>query len=197
MTTDDSPVWYVCYGSNLDGERFSRYVRGGRPDGGARVYPGCRDNSAPTDTMSLFIDGEVYFAGRSVTWGGGMAFLDPTVGGDTPGRAYRITLGQFADVCAQEQRRAPGTVTVPLADVADAKRLIVGTGDYAALHWLGDRDGEPMLTFTAANRLRPYVAPSPAYRNVIVAGLRQAHGWDRDRALAHLSGLPGFHGEPA
>ena len=38
-------IWYVAYGSNLSRERFCTYLRGGRPDGSERDYPGCRDTS--------------------------------------------------------------------------------------------------------------------------------------------------------
>ncbi len=43
-------VWYVAYGSNLSLERFTAYLQGGRPAGGARKYPGCRD---PQDRIAM------------------------------------------------------------------------------------------------------------------------------------------------
>ena len=58
-------IWYVAYGSNLSRERFCHYLRGGRPDGVERDYPGCRDTSDELDNFGLLITGGIYFAGRS------------------------------------------------------------------------------------------------------------------------------------
>jgi hypothetical protein len=74
-------VWYVAYGSNLSRERFHHYLRGGRPHGNDREYPGCRDTSDPLDSFGLLIQGGVYFAGRSTAWRAGMAFYDPEAPG--------------------------------------------------------------------------------------------------------------------
>ena len=48
-------IWYVAYGSNLSRERFCHYLRGGRPDGVERDYPGCRDTSDELDSFGLLI----------------------------------------------------------------------------------------------------------------------------------------------
>ena len=40
-------VWYVSYGSNMSAARFACYVEGGRPPGGTRTNPGCRDRTPP------------------------------------------------------------------------------------------------------------------------------------------------------
>ena len=48
-------IWYVAYGSNLSRQRFHHYLRGGRPHGNDREYPGCRDTSDPLDSFGLLI----------------------------------------------------------------------------------------------------------------------------------------------
>jgi hypothetical protein len=53
-------IWYVAYGSNLSRERFCHYLRGGRPNGVERDYPGCRDTSDELDSFGLLITGSVY-----------------------------------------------------------------------------------------------------------------------------------------
>jgi hypothetical protein len=68
----DSPkrVWYASYGSNLQRERFMCYIEGGTPEGSAKRNEGCRDKSEPTESRPISLNFELYFAGRSGTWGG-------------------------------------------------------------------------------------------------------------------------------
>ena len=101
-------LWYVAYGSNLSLERFRVYLQGGRPVGGARDYPGCRDPLGPERDVSLMIPGGLRFVGVSSVWGGGMAVYDARAGGEIAARAYLITAEQFVDVLAQEMRLEPG-----------------------------------------------------------------------------------------
>ena len=179
-------VWYVSYGSNMSADRFARYLYGGTPVGGARCYPGCRDRTPPGGDRAVFIDGAIYFAERSLTWGGGIAFLDPHANGRVPGRAWLITVEQFADVCAQEMRFAPGAVTVPVDRVVDAGTHALGPGYYETLIHVGALEGHPMVTFTAPRPLTPRTVPSEAYVDTIVAGLVETHGWSRGEARRYL-----------
>ncbi|GAA4915974.1 hypothetical protein LX16_4108 [Stackebrandtia albiflava] len=182
-------VWYVSYGSNLNATRFACYLRGGTPDGGTRRYPGCRDTTLPAESRPLWLDGGVYFAGHSPTWSGGMAFYDPDTPGPSPARGHLITVEQFADVCAQEMRRDPGTTDIDLAVLCRNGRLALGPGRYETLLHLGSLDGTPMVTFTAPAPVRPLNRPSPAYLATIAAGLRETFGWTATQAAAHLAGL--------
>ncbi|MEO7752218.1 MAG: histone deacetylase, partial [Terracoccus sp.] len=70
-------VWYAAYGSNLSRSRFVHYLSGGRPPGASRTYAGARDPRDPLGDVPLTLDGQVYFAWESPTWGGGIAFYDP------------------------------------------------------------------------------------------------------------------------
>jgi hypothetical protein len=189
-------VWYVAYGSNLAFDRFRCYLAGGRPAGGAREYPGCRDRTEPEQIEGVEISGGLLFAGESKVWGGGSAFYDPTATRGVAGRAYLLTPDQFGDVAAQEMWRLPGSpFAVSLASLLpDVFELhTMGPGRYETVVRVGERDGVPMFTITheTAADLTP-VAPSATYLHWISTGLREAHGWDDAQIAEYLNKAPGI-----
>jgi hypothetical protein len=153
-----------------------------------RVYPGCRDTHEPERRVPVTLPGQLYFAGESAAWTGGMAFYDPTASGTMPGRAYLITAQQFADVAAQEMRREPGA-DLDLTEVLARGTARLGPGRYETLVCAGRLDGLPLLTFTAPWRIEDAALnpPSAAYLRHLGAGLAEAHGWSPDRIAAYLS----------
>lgn len=175
-------VWYAAYGSNTDAARFGCYLRGGRPAGGARTYPGCRDTAAPTSARALWLPGTIYFAGTSTVWGGGMAFYDPSAPGPAPARGWRITTEQLADVMVQEMHGVPGS----RPELEDLVRTAVvrrsegmhplGSGRYETLVTTRSLDGTAVVTFTAGTAHEPHLRrrPSRSYLATIRAGLTQA-----------------------
>lgn len=185
-------VWYVAYGSNMHFTRLAYYLRGGRPPGAARVYPGCRDRSSPVRTTPVFLRGELSFALESAVWTGGQAFYDRGVDARTPGRAYLLTRTQFADIAAQEMHREPGA-DLDLTEAIARGSTELGPGRYETLVGLGTLDGFPALTFTAPWSIGDVAhnRPSAAYLRAIASGLREAHGWGARRAAAYLAGRPG------
>jgi hypothetical protein len=184
-------IWYVAYGSNLSRERFCHYLRGGRPEGVARDYPGCRDSSDELDSFGLLISGGLYFAGRSSGWRAGMAFYDPDAPGEVAARAYLITAEQFVDVLAQETRRSPG-MSLDLAPVFRGERYSNGVGGYPVLVRVGERNGLPLVTFTRERRTAPpFMAPSEPYLAAMAIGLREAHGWSQVQIDRYLRAIPG------
>ncbi len=188
-------VWYVAYGSNLSAGRFSCYLRGGRPPGGALSHPGARDRSLPRASKAAWIPGGVYFATPSQVWGGGRALYDPDAPGRAAARAYLITAQQFSDVAAQEMYREPGA-DLDLTEVVAAGRAQLGPGRYETLICAG-RDGRvPMVTFTAPWGMAdvPLLRPGARYLRTLGQGLGQAHGWDPRQTAGYLSGLPGARG---
>jgi hypothetical protein len=192
-------VWYVAYGSNLDPTRFECYLSGGRPEGGLRVYPGCRDATAPRATMRTTIHGSLVFAGTSLTWGGGMAFLRRDAG-RAMGRAYLLEAPQLADVVAQEVRQPPGSevavrVEEALPTMRDGEHVQVADGPYDVLVRLGSRRGVPAVSITR-DRLADLDLrrPAPAYLWWIASGLRRSFGWDDERITTYLATAPGCAG---
>jgi len=188
-------VWYVAYGSNLAAERFRCYVAGGRPTGGKRVYPGCRDKAEPARVIGVEVPGGLVFAGESLVWSGGMAFYDLNGPGRVAGRAYLLTAEQLGDVAAQEMRREPGgefarDLAGLLGDVDVVHTM--GPGRYETVARLGTRDGVPMFTVTHGDvsELEP-AAPSATYVGWIATGLREAHGWSSTQIADYLLAAPG------
>lgn len=188
-------VWYVAYGSNLAMARFRCYLSGGRPAGGARVYPGCRDRTAPTGTEGVLVPGGLVFAGASKVWGGGSAFYNPQAATQLAGRAYLITTDQFADVAAQEMWREPGgayalQLAAILPEVIELHAL--GSGRYETVVRLGERNGIPLYTITHGTvaDLAP-VAPTASYLHWIATGLIEAHGWELAQVVNYLHAAPG------
>lgn len=196
--TAPQAVWYVAYGSNLALDRFRRYLCGGRPAGGLRDYAGCRDGRDPARVMNLYVRGGLVFAGHSRVWRGGMAFFDRTASGRVAGRAYLVSVEQFADVTAQEMRRPPGgefarALEGVLTEVAPVHTF--GPGLYETIVRLGAHEGAPLLTVTHGDvtSLAP-AAPSAAYVVQIATGLHESHGWDPNRIGEYLAGVPGARG---
>ena len=188
-------VWYVAYGSNLAFERFRCYLSGGRPAGGMREYPGCRDRRDPEQVVSLDVPGGLMFAGESRAWGGGMAFYDVKGAVLVACRAYLLTAEQLGDVAAQEMRREPGgEFARDLAGLLGDVEVVhtMGPGRYETVARLGARDGVPMFTVTHGDvsELEP-AAPSATYVGWIAAGLREAHGWSADQIADYLLAAPG------
>jgi hypothetical protein len=115
--------------------------------------------------------------------------------GTAAARAYLITVEQFADIVAQEMHREPGA-DLDLAPVLASGRHELGPGRYETLLHVDEVDGYPVLTFTSpwsADGVE-WTAPSSAYLRMLLGGLREAHGWDTDRAARYLAALPGARG---
>lgn len=176
----------------MHAERFGYYLRGGRLPGRSQLYPGCRDPRDPEQVMPVTLNGQMYFAGESRVWTGGVAFYDHTAEGEMPARAYLVTAQQFSDVAAQEMHREPGT-DLDLAEVIAHGIARVGDGRYDTLVCAGKADGLPLLTFTAPWKIKdaPLNRPSPAYLRHLAAGLVEAHDWAVDRVEHYLATRPG------
>lgn len=181
-------VWYAAYGSNLDGARLRCYLSGGRPPGGGRVHPGCRDHTPPREDRPLVLPFTLYFGGRSTVWGGGaVAFVDPEPdpAAGTLARGWLIEQEQLADLLAQERGRLPGDDVVPFADLGAMGSLTLGTGWYEHVLLCGAIDGRPVVTFTSAQPV-PVGRPHRSYLDRLVAGLVESHGLTAEEAEAYL-----------
>lgn len=194
-STDSNLVWYAAYGSNMHSARLAHYLRGGRPVGGSRTYPGCRDRRLPSRAIPVMLPGELYFALVSSVWGGGMGFYDPEQTNEVPARAYLVSAEQFSDIAAQEMHRCPGA-DLDLAPVLASGRDRLGPGRYETLVCPGEIDGHPVLTFTAPWNLSAadLNAPTINYLANFASGLHEAHGWSIERSANYLAARPGVVG---
>ena len=188
-------VWYASFGSNLHLARLRYYLAGGRPPGTSRTYPGARDPADPWASVAVTLPGEVYFAGESPVWTGGVAFYDPDATGDAAARAHLVSVGQFADIVAQEGDRPPG-VDLDLAPVVAAGRVRRGPGPYETLVCAGELAGRPVFTCTGPWRSTEvaHTAPAAGYLRHLAVGLRESHGWAAERIAAYLAARPGVAG---
>lgn len=188
-------LWYAAYGSNMSAERLHCYLAGGRPPGATRTYPGARDRSLPREQRPVELEGSVYFAWESPTWGGGVAFYDPAAPGRSVGTAYRMSLGQFSDLSHQEMHREPGSDLV-LDALWDSGAHLLGPGRYESLHVVGSLDDLPVVTFTASAAMAEVELRAPAgpYLATMARGLVQTHGWDVETVVAYLLARPGMDG---
>lgn len=94
LATEMNYVWYACYGSNINRERFMRYINR------------CKDTTPPVEDRPYRFEHPVFFAGHSSNWSEkGTAFLDVETTGLALGRIYKITEEQYQDVSRFEGSR--------------------------------------------------------------------------------------------
>jgi len=180
-------VWYAAYGSNCSPARFRAYLEGGTPPSSTHVHRGARDAAAPLDDGPFVFSSAVCFRGHAKSWGGAPAFLehaDATAG--ALGRRYLITLGQFEDILAQENRLDSPLPVDPTRPVGD--RQVVTDRPYGQVVTLAPVDGHPVLTFTspAPPETRDPAAPSASYLGTIVRGLAEVHPLSTGEIAARL-----------
>ena len=97
-------VWYAVYGTNLNEQRFSCYIKSGNPEGTSKFDVGCRDKTPAVDGGMISIPFQLYFTKSSPKWENkSVGFLNIEVNPSirTLGRKYLITEEQFKDVFKQ------------------------------------------------------------------------------------------------
>ncbi|MEM8708026.1 MAG: hypothetical protein AAGE98_16295, partial [Actinomycetota bacterium] len=189
-------VWYTSYGSNCSRDRFLVYLHGGKAEGSAHLHDGARDETPPLADGPAELPTNVCFTGHSRRWNGAPAFLEHRTGGPTAlGRRYLVTLEQFADIQAQENRRRPGELELPtdLTELQPGDRRTVLDGAYGAVLALEPVDGYPAFTFTAPEppEHRPPAQPSAIYLATILQGLRAVHDLDDATLVARVGAATG------
>lgn len=146
---DNQYVWYACYGSNINYERFMYYINGDLNEKYS-TSKGCSDKALPLEERQYIFKHPIYFAGNSKRWGGGIAFLDYEHDGKCYGKIYKIKMSQFKGVLEQEQQ----------SKLYDTILLV----DYV--------DELPVFTFTAKHKVYDLLnEPSDKYTKVIAKGL--------------------------
>ena len=188
MTSDATElVWYAAYGSNCSPARFRAYLEGGTPPGATHVHRGARDPSPPVADGPLVFPSAVCFRGHAKNWGGAPAFLEHAeTRAGALGRRYLVTLEQFEDVLAQENRLDAPLPVDPHRAAGD--RQVVTERPYGQVVTLEPVDGHPVLTFTSPEppEARDPAAPSASYLGTIVRGLAGAHPLTHDEIASHL-----------
>ncbi len=187
-------VWYACYGSNLNRERFMHYIRGGRPEGSSRDHRGCTNRQPPRDDKRIEINHRLYFSGLSRSWNNsGVAFIDTgecKAGEATLGRMYLITREQFVEIFAQENRIDPEAARIDFALLMEEGSQSVGNGMYDCLLSLGryEADGHPIFTFTASHEgTIIHAMPGDEYSGTIIRGICETYPeMDRMSAESYL-----------
>lgn len=160
-------IWYVAYGSNSAPQRLERYLNRPLSEGDARVTHVRRD---------------VFFAGSSKTWGGGVAFLTlaPT-GRLSTCAAYRVTLAELRTIFRREN--GGDALLPPLEDLAPnewrGSLLPLDPngyqGKYNVAMRLDDIEGHRAYTITTARTLEAN-DPSLEYINTLVSGVADLLG---------------------
>lgn len=178
----ETHIWYVAYGSNIDDERFARYLNVEKED--PRV--------SGHDRRWIDLAHELYFAGTSKTWGGPVAFLsllrDSTV--ETTGLARLLPPEDLEQIARRENGARIGSRVLPsdLPEIGHWIRLAVPQDDvkgkYNALLRLPDVDDRPAVTLTTLRSLA-LGAPTDEYRELIA------------RAVGHrIASPPAAAGQP-
>ncbi len=184
-------VWYVAYGSNTSEERFLKYFTGDLSGSGVRTKT-MKDPRPPEESEPTMMPHRLYFGGTYLAWGGTSGlFLETANKSDardvTYARQYLISWEQ----CQWLMRAENVTAGMPDRDedyptiaLSELKRgSLAGPPSMPYGLWRLHKDGPsrpghagpiPRITLSGRNRPDSYRAPSDAYLEVIVRGLREA-----------------------
>lgn len=181
-------MWYIGYGSNMNEERFLKYMNAGR-------YGKDMFEVGDFESRRVLIPHGVYFA-RSGRWGsGGIAFLDVDAVEDEPwyARAYRVTAEQLWSLACQEN--GSRSMSMDWNNMTHQRFTELSkSGLYSRVVNMGQIDGEHVFTVTNSTSYKQqlqtakhpvphqYLAlgmlnpPSAEYLNIINEGAEQVMG---------------------
>ena len=115
-------VWYACYGSNINYDRFMLYINR------------CTDTTPPVESRPYQFNYPIYFAKKSRLWdNGGVAFLDDSCIGETLGRIYKITKEQYEQVKINEGPNYRKQIDLgqieglPVYTFTDTQKIVLGS----------------------------------------------------------------------
>ena len=165
----NSYVWYVAYGSNLLKDRLACYIEGGYCERNGREYPACADDTLPSESVSLEMLGNMYFANfNQGAWeNSAVSFFDADGISITIGRAYLIKESQLEHIHKLEGK---------------------GANWYPDTMELGELDGIRAVTFTNKNvkPSAPMCELSGAYISTIMDGLHEM-GYSAEYAFHYIT----------
>jgi hypothetical protein len=194
----EDKVWYAVYGTNLNEQRFSCYIKGGTPEGTSKFDMGCRDKTPAIDGGMISIPFQLYFTKNSSRWGNkavGFLGLEINPAIRTLGRKYLITKEQFEDVFRQENNiSVKQTLNIDFRKAREEGALTVKESWYGRVIFLGMEEGFPIFTLTAYWDFKPEEAlpPSRKYLKHVIKGIRQTYSMPDEQILEYLSQKPGI-----
>lgn len=198
MNSDREYVWYVCYGSNLNRERFMAYITGGPIPNTNIIERGCRTKSAPINEKNYILPYELYFAGESARWEKqGVAFIQNTKSQfkRTYGKRYQITIDQFIDVVCQENNctleefsmdKFNDAIFSGECDLFPEKR-------YGKLICIGYENSIPLITFTTPQLSLPINKPSRNYIHMLALGISNAYSMSASELATYFLEINGIY----
>lgn len=184
-------IWYACYGSNMDMNRFLKYIQGGQltVNGETKIYKACpTDTSTPKNSEPYSIDRKFFFAKESKTWNKhGVGFISNRKNkkSKTFGKLYLLSEAQFSHLFAQENGREKVTI-----DFEKLSKRGILDFDYNFYNRIVQLDknykGFPILTFTNKDNLKTN-KPHPEYTLLIASGLKLTHKLSSKEVVNYLS----------
>ena len=145
---ENSYIWYACYGSNINEDRFMIYINGDK-SGKLAEAKGCSKKDKPLESKPYILNAPIYFASHSKKWNCGVAFLDYEGVGNSYGKIYKIRMSQFKGIYEQENAK----------------------NSYNAIIYVDKCEGVPIFTFTAPERRKDLEPPSKEYCDVMKKGI--------------------------
>ncbi|SHM98747.1 hypothetical protein [Flavobacterium xinjiangense] len=183
-------IWYACYGSNMDLQRFLIYLQGGELEvnGVIKPYRRCdNDFEGPRETEPYIIHRKLYFAKESTTWNNhGVGFISTKKDGRslTYARLYLISEIQFRHLFASENGRK--TTNIDFEVINNFKFQDFDYNFYNRIIQLEDNyKGYPVLTFTNKENLPPN-NPMGRYLQLISNGLDRVHQLNDNEIVAYF-----------
>lgn len=194
----NSKVWYAVYGSNLNHDRFTCYIKGGVPDGASIKDQGCHDSTQVIDGGKILLPYELYFAKESYKWGNkAVAFIcfNKDASAITLGRKYLVTEEQFNHIFKQENCiDIDNSVDIDLVKSRKQGSFVVRKAWYGCIVYIGEESGFPIFTLTAYWDIDAEVkmAPSFEYLRHVIKGIKQAYDLNDAQIADYLITKPGL-----
>lgn len=193
-------VYYACYGSNLNSERFKFYLQGGNLNG--REYAGSRDKSKPEKEFFKSFQGKLVFKGRSQSWNNGaIAFIDKERDLKFYSKLYLLNDIQFIDIWLQENGLNPfhfnsEKLIKQFQKLSNSKteftltQLLENKDNYpyyGQLFKIDEVDNYSVYTFTAPDlSLITDSKVASSYSKTIFQGLRENNNISEEEAINYL-----------
>jgi hypothetical protein len=184
-------IWYACYGSNMDSDRFIKYIQGGEIsiNGKIKTYKPCiTDKKAPRSSEPYLLNRRFFFAKESPTWDNhGVAFISKwsKTKSKTFAKLYLISRTQFSHLFAQENGRL--TVVVDYDKLFLNRYLDFDFNFYNRIILIDqNHKGYPILTFTNKYKLTTN-RPLFGYAKLIFNGLQTTHKLEAKEAFDYLT----------